>query len=270
MMKPIQMTPTQYQKFCIKVYDLCGINLTKGKEELVHSRLLRRLNALKIESFEEYFKYLDADRQGLEIVWMIDALTTNKTGFFREIQHFVYLREQILPKLREKKLRIWSAACSSGEEPYSICILLAESIPNFKSWDIKILATDISTQVLQQAKAAVYDTETLEPVPEGWRNKHFEAAPEFGANKWRVKAQIREKVSLARLNFMDRFPMRGPFDIIFCRNAMIYFDKPTQAALVQKFYDLLAPDGYLFVGHSESLTNARHGFKYKQPAVYQK
>jgi chemotaxis protein methyltransferase CheR len=267
--KAPQMTPQQFRSLCDRVYNLCGINLKTGKEELVHSRLQKRLSALNLSTFEQYFKVLDDDRQGLEVVWMIDALTTNKTSFFREIQHFVFLREQILPKIKGNKLRIWSAACSSGEEPYSIAILLAESLPNFKNWDTKILATDISTKVLAKAKEAVYENEILEPIPEDWRRKWFKKEDPNGRT-WRLDPQLRSMVSLARLNFMDRFPMKGPFDVIFCRNAMIYFDKPTQEKLVQRFYDLIAPGGYLFVGHSESLTGARHNFTYVQPAIYQK
>ncbi|MBS1792380.1 MAG: protein-glutamate O-methyltransferase CheR [Acidobacteria bacterium] len=269
MKKPAQMTPQQFRALCDKVYKLCGINLKTGKEELVHSRLQKRLNALNLSSFEQYFKLLDDDRQGLEVVWMIDALTTNKTSFFREIQHFIFLREQMLPKIKSNSLRIWSAACSSGEEPYSLAILLAESIPNFKKWDIRILATDISTKVLAKAKEAVYDSETLEPIPQDWRRKYFKKEDPSGKT-WRLAPELRSLVSLARLNFMDKFPMRGPFDLILCRNAMIYFDKPTQENLVRRFYDLIAPGGYLFVGHSESLTGANHNFRYIQPAIYQK
>lgn len=263
------MNPQQFESLCNKVYDLCGINLKKGKEELVHSRLHKRLNALKMNSFEQYFNYLDHDKQGKEIIWMIDALTTNKTSFFREIQHFECLKDRVLPNLKSNRLRIWSAACSSGEEPYSIAMLLAESLPNFKKWDIRILATDISTKVLAKAKEAVYDAEILEPIPQGWRQKYFVKEDSQGKT-YRVVPQLRNLISLARLNFMDKFPMRGPFDVIFCRNAMIYFDKPTQADLVSRFYDLIAPGGYLFVGHSESLTGANHKFRYIQPAVYQK
>lgn len=263
------MSPQQFRHLCDRVYSLCGINLKTGKEELVHSRLQKRLSALNLSSFEQYFKFLDDDRQGLEVVWMIDALTTNKTSFFREIQHFVFLREQVLPHIRGNRLRIWSAACSTGEEPYSIAILLAESLANFKQWDTKILATDISTKVLAKAKEAVYETEILEPIPQDWRKKWFHKEDATGRT-WRLDPQLRSMVSLARLNFMDRFPMKGPFDVIFCRNAMIYFDKPTQEKLVQRFYDLIAPGGFLFVGHSESLTGAKHSFNYIQPAIYQK
>ncbi len=267
--KPQQMSPAQFEKFCDKVYELCGINLKKGKEELVHSRLQKRLNALKLTSYEQYFKYLDNDRNSLETVWMIDVITTNKTSFFREHQHFDFMRERILPDLRKKSLRIWSSACSSGEEPYSIAILLAESLPNLKGFDARILATDISTKVLATAKQGIYSTDILEPVPTEWKKKYFVKAEQSG-NKWQVVPELRRIISFARLNLMEKFPMRGPFDVIFCRNVMIYFDKPTQDHLVRRFYNLLAPGGYLFVGHSESLTRANHNFNCLQPAIYQK
>ena len=263
-----QMTTKQFEHLCRKVYDLCGINLKTGKEQLVHSRLSKRLFALKLDSFEEYFNLVESDPKGLELVWMIDSLTTNKTSFYREVQHFDFLRGEIIPQLKKKTLRIWSAACSSGEEPYSIAILLREELPNFKTWDVKILATDISTRVLQKASEGVYDDEILKPVPAAWRQKYF--APEPGVKASRIAPSIREMVRFARLNLMEKFPMKGPFDIIFCRNVMIYFDKPTQEKLVQRYYDILAPGGYLMVGHSESLTGAAHSFKYIQPATYQK
>jgi chemotaxis protein methyltransferase CheR len=262
-----QMSQKQFEQLCRKVYDHCGINLKAGKEQLVQSRLSKRLHALRLSTFEEYFSFLENDREGREMVWMIDSITTNKTSFLREIQHFDYLSREVIPKFRKKPLRIWSAACSTGEEPYTIAMLLRDEISNVDSWDIKILATDISTQVLQKAAEAVYDEEILEPVPAKWRQKYFANA---GPKKWQVVPEVRNMVRLARLNLMERFPMRGPFDFIFCRNAMIYFDKPTQEKLVQRFYELLAPGGYLMVGHSESLTGAAHKFEYIQPATYQK
>jgi chemotaxis protein methyltransferase CheR len=261
------MSRKQFEHLCRKVYDLCGINLKSGKEQLVQSRLTKRLFALKLDSFEQYFSLLENDRDGKELIWMIDAITTNKTSFFREIQHFDFLKREIIPSLRSRQLRVWSAACSSGEEPYSIAVLLREELPNINSWDIKILATDISTRVLETAREAVYGEEMLEPVPAHWRQKYFEPA---GPKMWRVVPEVKNMVRLARLNLMGKYPMRGPFDIIFCRNAMIYFDKPTQEKLVRRYYELLAPGGYLMVGHSESLTGAVHDFKYIQPATYQK
>lgn len=267
--KTLQLTKSQYQQVCKKIYSLCGINLKEGKEELVYSRLSKRIFTLKLNSFDQYLSIVENDRTGKEVIWMIDALTTNKTSFYREIQHFQFFQKHVLPNIKTKKLRIWSAACSSGEEPYSIAIQLREELRDFNQWDIKILATDISTKVLQAAHEGIYNEDTLEPIPENWKKKHF-SLQDASTKKWRISPEIRKMVSFARLNFMGKFPMRGPFDVIFCRNAMIYFDKQTQMTLVRRFYDLLGQNGFLFVGHSESLTGGDHNFRYVQPAIYQR
>lgn len=264
--KPL-LTKAQYEKLCRKVYDLCGINLKDGKEDLVQSRLSKRIYALKLNSFEEYFEYVEKDSTGQELTTMIDSLTTNKTSFFRETQHFEFLSRNVLPNLKSKRLRIWSSACSSGEEPYSISILLREEIKNIDSWDIRILATDISTRILKRAHEAVYDESTLQPIPQALRQKYFKTE-DLARGTWRLVPQVRNMVRLARLNLMEPFPMSGPFDVIFCRNVMIYFDKPTQSMLAGRFYDLLAPGGYLFVGHAESLVGGQKQLRYVQPAVY--
>lgn len=266
--KSQKLTREQFGKVSQHIYALCGIKLTAGKEELVQSRLSKRLQALDLQTFDEYLNYVETDKSGREIVQMIDVLTTNKTSFFREIQHFDFLREQILPQLdtEKKQLRIWSAACSSGEEPYSIGILLHEAIPNFASWDARILATDISTEILARAQAACYTNDVLMPVPTALQKRYFTQSN----GGWQVADKVRNLVKFARLNLMHDFPMRGPFDVIFCRNVMIYFDKPTQEKLVNRFYELLAPGGHLLVGHAESLIGAKHNFRYVQPAVYLK
>lgn len=264
-----QITKAQYEALCKRLYDLCGINLKAGKEDLVQSRLSKRIYALKLNSFEEYFAYVEKDSTGQELITMIDSLTTNKTSFFREIQHFEFLGKRILPHMKSKRLRIWSSACSSGEEPYSIGILLREEIKSIDSWDIRILATDISTRILKRAHEAVYDEATLQPVPQALRQKYFKTE-DSQQGTWRLSPQVKNMVRLARLNLMEPFPMRGPFDVIFCRNVMIYFDKPTQSMLANRFYDLLAPGGYLFVGHAESLVGGQKKFRYVQPAVYLK
>jgi len=264
----VRFSKNEYENLCRRIYDLCGINLA-GKVELVESRLSKRVSTMNIMSYEQYFRFIDNDRSGKEQVWMIDALTTNKTSFYREIQHFEFMTRRILPNLDGRQVSIWSAACSTGEEPYSIAVQLREELPRINKRDVKILATDISTKVLRLAHEAVYQDATLEPVPKPWRTKYFRA--ENAEKKtWRVTPEVRNMVSFAKLNFMEAFPMKGPFDLIFCRNAMIYFDKPTQTTLVNRFYDLLKPGGYLFVGHSESLNGAPHNFKYIQPAIYQK
>ena len=179
----------------------------------------------------------------------------------------------IVPRVvagKSRRLHVWSAGCSSGEEPYSIAIHLREAIPDLQAWDVKVLATDLSTAVLARAREGIYDKQRLQDVPGMLRSKHFtciEARPE---RRYQVKESLRKLVHFARLNLMDPWPMRGPFEVIFCRNVMIYFDKPTQGQLVERFSELLAPGGTLFIGHSESLTGVRHQLRYVEPTVYEK
>ena len=262
-----ELTRKQFEHLCRKVYRICGINLQEGKEQLVKSRLSRRLTALDLDSFEAYFEHLESEQGAKELIWMIDAITTNKTSFFREVQHFDFLSNVVIPNLSDARLRIWCAASSTGEEPYSIAMLLREKLPNFREWDVKILATDISFTVLEKARRAQYREEDLGPVPQPWRKKYFSSVAD---GSWKLSDEVASIVRFGRLNLMEPFPMRGPFDIIFCRNVMIYFDKPTQGTLVRRFHEMLSPGGYLMVGHSESLSGADHDFTYVQPATYQK
>jgi len=264
-----QISKNQFEHLARKVYGICGIELKAGKEQLVQSRLSKRLSALQLKSFDEYFDLLEREPNGKEVVLMIDSITTNKTSFFREVEHFNFLRSEVYPKFEGSSMRIWCAAASSGEEPYSIAIQLLEELPRIQSRDVKILATDISTKILARAREGIYTTESLQPISAAWRSKHFRATDQT-ATTWQVRPETAAMVKLARLNLMEPWPMRGPFDIIFCRNVMIYFDKKTQERLVQRFYDLIKPGGYLLVGHSESLTGAAHDFKYVQPATYRK
>jgi chemotaxis protein methyltransferase CheR len=238
---------------------------------LVRARLLKRLRILSIESFQGYLDYVESDKTGEEVVALIDALTTNKTDFFREPLHFDFLRDRVLPEIAEsdRSFRIWSAGCSSGEEPYTMAMLLRESIPNIDRRDVKILATDISTRVLKIAREGIYTADKLQGLPEDIIRKGFSTVPGAETKTYRVKEEMRRLVTFARLNLMERWPMKGPFDVIFCRNVMIYFDKTVQSELVQRYSQMLRPGGYLFVGHSESLSWSRD-VKYVQPAVYQR
>lgn len=260
-----QLSQQQFEKIKDRLYDFCGIRLSSDKQNLVKARLNKRLAAVRVGSFDEYLSYVERD--STEFSHMIDALTTNKTNFFRERQHFDFLRSVILPQLRARRLRIWSSACSSGEEPYSISMLLNEAIPDIASWDIKILATDISNRILRKAAVGEYGDEAMSGITQAQRQKYFVRS---GDQQNRVRDGIKKPVKFARLNLMEEWPMRGPFDVIFCRNVMIYFDKPTQGVLVNRFYDLLEHGSHLFVGHSESLTSINHRFGYVQPAIYLK
>jgi chemotaxis protein methyltransferase CheR len=265
-----ELTPEQFAQIRRLLYRACGIALRPGKESLVRARLTKRLAALGLESFDAYLASLDRDTSGRELVTMIDVLTTNKTGFFREVQHFDYVRQRLVPQLRkvQRPLRFWSAGCSSGEEPYTLAIVLREAFPDVDRWDMRILATDISTRVLAVARQAVYEVDTLRDLPSKILQGYFTRVRQQPTPAYQVKEPVRAMVHLARLNLMGKWPMAGPFEVIFCRNVMIYFDKRTQEWLVQRFWDLLAPGGYLFIGHSESLTAGAHAFHYIQPAIY--
>ncbi len=272
-----KLSDYEFDRISGLVYSLCGINLGSGKKELVTARLAKRLNELKLQSYDAYLKYLSGDESGYELLQLIDVITTNVTSFFREMHHFDYIREHILPeyKIKSEKIRIWSAGCSSGEEPYSMAVLLFEEIGNLMLRDVKILATDISTNILAKAKEGVYDRQLVNGVPKTLLGKYFDAfkePDEYGrpVYLYKVKVDIRSVVRFARLNLMEDWPMKGPFKIIFCRNVMIYFDKKTQEKLVGKYYGLLETGGHLFIGHSENLSSISHSFKYIQPGVYLK
>ncbi|MEN6370452.1 MAG: protein-glutamate O-methyltransferase [Armatimonadota bacterium] len=268
----LELTQAQFERISDIVYKLCRINLHLGKEILVKARLAKRLRLLGVNSFEEYMDYLEHDRSGKELSIMIDSLTTNKTSFFRESQHFDYLQKHILPALKAEsnRMRIWSAGCSSGEEPYTLSMVIRETFPDIGKMDVRILATDISSKVLEAAKEALYNKDTLQDVPADLVRKYFTCTQTKPVRIYKVNDNVRSMIRFARLNLMDQWPMSGPFDVIFCRNVMIYFDKPTQQDLVRRYWEMLRPGGYLFVGHSESLTSTSHEFKYVQPALYVK
>jgi chemotaxis protein methyltransferase CheR len=265
-----ELTPGQFAQISRILYRVCGITLRPGKESLVRARLSKRLTALRLESFEAYLTYLDRDTSGRELLLMVDVLTTNKTSFFREAQHFAYLRQRIFPQLREirRPLRFWSAGCSSGEEPYTLAIVLREAFPDVDRWDMRVLATDLSSRMLTMARQAIYEQDTLRDLPSKILQRYFTRVRQEPTPAYQVKEQVRAMVHLARLNLMEQWPMTGPFEVILCRNVMIYYDKKTQEWLVQRFWNLLAAGGHLFIGHSESLTAGAHAFRYVQPAVY--
>jgi chemotaxis protein methyltransferase CheR len=267
---PIKLKKAQFERISQLVGRLTGINLHPGKHELVRARLTNRLRILGLRSFDAYMEYLEHDHPEEELVAMIEAMTTNKTSFFREPQHFGYLCRQVVPGLRNRKIRVWSAGCSSGEEPYSTAILLDEAISDHALWDIGILATDLSSHMIAHARNGIYDKNHLREVPPLLISKYFTCIETRPVRRYQVIEPLRRRVHFARLNLMGQWPMRGPFDVIFCRNVMIYFDKFTQEQLVNRFWKLLKPGGHLFVGHSESLAGSPHKFRYVQPATYVK
>jgi chemotaxis protein methyltransferase CheR len=267
------LSERQFEQIGELVRSLCGINLHQGKKELVTARLGKRLRQLGITDFSAYLDYLRNDVTGGELALMLDAISTNLTSFFRESDHFDFLAEKLVPRWKARanhRLRIWSAGCSSGEEPYTIAMTLAESIHDLARWDVGILATDLSTRVLAVAQRGVYSAARVDTVPPALRNKYFMLTQSRPDKLFEISPSLRKWVSVARLNLMEGWPMHGPFDAIFCRNVMIYFDKPTQSQLIRRFHDLLAPGGALFIGHSESLAGVQHSFQYMQPTVYEK
>lgn len=265
-----ELDRNQFREISRIIYQQCGISLKSGKEALVRARLMKRLRALQIPSVKEYMALISSEKGRTEIETLVDVMTTNKTSFFRESAHFDYLAEEILPGLDQRRLRFWSAACSSGEEPYTLAMVLREAIPSIDQKDVLILSTDISTEMLETARAGIYPHDRMAGIPRPLVQKYFERNASSTEHSYRAGPGLRKLTRLAPLNLMQAWPMKGPFNVIFCRNVMIYFDRPTQQRLVNRFWDLLEPGGFLFVGHSEGLSGIRHEFQYMKPAVYKK
>jgi chemotaxis protein methyltransferase CheR len=271
-----ELKNSDFEKISRLVYEQCGIYLHEGKKELVKARLSKRLRAGSYKSFTDYYHYVTTEEGTEELISMIDSISTNLTSFFREESHFVRLRHIIL-SLTEKSgrgeskntLRIWSAGCSTGEEPYTLAITVAEAIGQ-RPLEASILATDISTKVLGVAESGIYAQERTKGIAPPILKKYFQVGTGQSEGYVRVKNELKKMITFQRFNLMERFQAHDNFDIIFCRNVMIYFDKKTQNVLVNKFYDSLKSGGYFFVGHSESLTGLKHQFNYVEPSVYLK
>lgn len=271
-----ELKDSDFEKISKLVYELCGINLHEGKKELVKARLGKRLREGNYKSFRDYFLYVTTDEGKDELVAMIDSISTNLTSFYREESHFARLRvivSSMLDKAGPRgfipKFNVWSAGCSTGEEPYTIAITIKEAA-NTRQIDARIFATDISTKVLRVAEAGIYPEERVKKIATPVLGKYFQIGTGRSSGYYRLKKDIKDMVTFQRFNLMEAFPSSANFDVIFCRNVMIYFDKPTQTRLVNKYYESLKKDGYFFVGHSESLTGLKHPFKYIEPSVYQK
>lgn len=256
------------------VYERSRINLGPDKRQLVFARLGKRLRATNVPTLTDYCRLLQQPGAEQELGHLIDAISTNHTFFFREAAHFDFMRRQAIPELTERgaaatgKLRVWSAACSSGEEPYSIAITLAETLAG-RAWHVD--ATDISRRVLAKAVAAIYPHDVVSRMPLETVRTHFQRGVGAQEGNFRVKSNLRERVSFHHLNLLEGpVPFVEPFHVIFCRNVMIYFDGPTQQELVERLTPRLVPGGYLFVGHSESLMHLSHSLETIHPAVYRK
>ena len=266
------ITADEFQRFRTLIYDESGISLSEQKKLLLASRLSKRLRDLHLTTFSEYYTKVAQDHSHDEFTRMLDLISTNKTDFFREPKHFDFLQEQIIPELEAtKRFRIWSSACSTGEEPYTIAMTFFDNVRNPVEWDFKILASDLSTRVLAKAESGVYDEDRFRDVPPEVIQRHFLRGRGEQTGLFKVKPHLAGSIMFRRLNLMDeRFPIKSQLDLIFCRNVMIYFDRPTQEKLVNKFHHYLKPGGYLFIGHSETLHWVNHPFKTLVPTIYQK
>ena len=275
-MNNYELKNSDFEKISKLIYEQCGINLHEGKRELVKARLGKRLRVGNYNSFSDYCHYVTTEEGTDELIAMIDSISTNLTSFFREESHFVRLRliiSSILEKNNSRgfkdRFKIWSAGCSTGEEPYTLAITVKEAAGQ-KHFEAMILATDISTKVLRMAEAGIYPHEKIKNIAIPILKKYFQIGTGQSEGHYRVKNELKSMIDFQRFNLMHKFPAQSQFDIVFCRNVMIYFDKQTQGVLVNKFYDFLNRGGYLFVGHSESLTGLNHQFNYIEPSVYQK
>ena len=241
------------------IYDYSGIKMPSSKMTMLEGRLRRRLRATGISSFNDYCDYLfKHDGIETESIYLIDAVTTNKTDFFREPKHFEYMEQVALPELvsaGHKRIRLWSSACSTGAEPYTMAMIMQDFVDGQSGLDYRILATDLSTEVLQAARRGVYARDMIVPVGSEMRRKYVMMARDTTRSDVRIHPRLRSMVGFARLNLMDNaYKVGDPMHLIFCRNVLIYFDKPTQAKVLSRLCDCLLPGGYLFVGHSETVT----------------
>lgn len=249
-----------------------GINLA-NKKILIEGRLGNYISEKGFLSFDDYINYAINDKSGGELTSLINKLTTNHTFFMREADHFTYLKNtalpSIMPSIKDNDLRVWSAGCSTGEEPYTLAMIISEFLGDYKKlWDAKILATDISVKALETAKKGIYSSEGIESLPPTWRYNNFH---KIDSKHCQVADNIRNEVIYRVFNLMEEaFPFKKKFHIIFCRNVMIYFDEKTKKNLIEKFYNMTEPGGYLFIGHSEFINKNDTDYKYIMPAVYQK
>ncbi|MPL97409.1 Chemotaxis protein methyltransferase 1 [bioreactor metagenome] len=269
----ITITKEEFRKLADYIKCNYGIQLKEEKQALVTGRLQNVLTEKNFNDFSEYYNYVIQDKTGEAAVTLMNKITTNHTFFMREPEHFYYFRDTVLPNLkdtvRSRDLRIWSAGCSSGEEPYTLAMLIDEFFGKEKKWwDAKVLATDISNKALEKARKGEYDNSDISPLPPTWKLNYFK---KLDAETSAVTDHIRNEVIYRRFNLMNQvFAFKKKFHVIFCRNVMIYFNDETKWELVNKFYDLTESGGYLFIGHSESLNREMTNYKYVMPAIYRK
>lgn len=266
-----QLSPGDFRQISRLAYDYAGLDLSQGKTQLVATRLGKKLRQLHLRSYREYCRHVVEDETGEALIGMIDALTTNHTSFLREQAHFDFLSHVILPPLHARNtIAIWSAACSTGEEPYSIAFTALECLGREASHKLHILATDISTKALAAASQAVYPLDRLRGVSADWLSRYLLRGTGRQDGYCQVKRQVRDRIEFRRQNLMESFAHLGPFPVIFCRNVMIYFDEDTQNRIWDRFTEHLVPGGTLFIGHSERVPMDRHPFDLVGQTTYRK
>ena len=270
----VEINDKEFKLLSQLIYDKIGINLTDQKKTLLAGRLQKILRQFEFKNFDEYYHYLTHDKSGRALSNLANLISTNHTFFGREKDHFDYFKNFVLPQLVKKKnaqgnkdIRLWSAGCSSGEEPYTLVMYMMEYFgSDYKNWDAGILATDISEPVLEKAKAGIYSADRLKSMDPVLKRKYFD---KLSNEEYKVKDFVRREVLYRRFNLMNKtFPFKKPFDTIFCRNVMIYFDSQTRHELTEKFYRHTIKEGYLFIGHSETVNRETTRYKYLKPAVY--
>lgn len=280
MMHEPDLNDRDFRQFRELIYNLSGISLADGKRQMLQSRLRRRLRHHNFSSFGQYYDMVaDLSEDSDEIRAMINCVTTNKTDFFRESHHFDFVRDRVVDEIAKqaslgiapRRIRMWHAGCSTGEEPYSMAMTLREALSGRGDWDVKLLASDIDTDVIEHAAAGIYDTEKTAGIPADLLHRYF-LRSRSGDGRYLAKPALKDWIAFRQINLLDPvWPMRPDvkFDIILCRNVVIYFDKPTQRRLFRRFFDLIRPGGYLFIGHSESLFGVSEDFKSLGHTIYQ-
>ena len=273
------LTNELFDKICKYIYEKARISLGKNKMELVRARFGKVIRQRKMSGFREYFQWMQSDTTGEALREVMNAISTNLTSFFRENEHFQFMSKVMLPQIEANsqrmggkiRLRGWSAGCSTGEEVYTMSMTISESVKRLEEWDVKLLATDIDTEVVAHGQRGVYGVDRISGIPPALVKKYLENSVDAkGKPAYRMSERLRNMITFRHLNLFTEWPFRNKFNFIFCRNVMIYFDRPTQEALINRYYDVLGSGGYLFIGHSESLSGVNHRFEYVKPTIYMK
>ena len=269
------ISTSHFKRISELAYSNWGLHLSDKKTQLVSTRLAKFIRTSTFKDVGDYLDHMEQSATPAEMLELFDMLSTNVTSFFRESQHFDYLEREFYTPLARgnlttpgRRIRLWSAACSTGPEPYSMAIQALELLPDIDDWDFKILATDLANSAVDKAKKGVYPAEMVENLPKPMLSKYFEPVNVGGQRCFEVCDRVRNLVSVAQLNLMEPWPMKGPFDVIFCRNVMIYFDQPTKAKLVKRMADLLRPGGIFAVGSAESINQLGSTLRTVQPSMY--